>query len=453
MTQLVLASTLFAAAGAAAAVDAGLLGDPDERVLLVSNAAPVPELAPALDEIPGSGPVLGRFDRVVHLTDLLGGLHPHVWSPREQDLPVLERLLRTVWGLGDGPVELVVESPTVNPAAWLARVFRSAPVTVHSDGLMAYGPWRREPALHVRQRLEALVHLDLVPGLQPVATRELGFASRAVPAAPFLDLLAEVAIEARPRWWPDDDVPTALVVGQYLAALDLLTVEEEAALHARMVQRAADAGARRVALKPHPSAPPGRLAPVRAAAARAGVELVVVDDPLPAEVAMVAHRPALVVGCFSTATATARTLLGLPTVAVGTELLLQRLETVNSNRVPVAIVHAAAQGVDDRLLQPVVDAVAYGMQPRRLAGWRSRAAETLAWFPDDERALYLPRERLSELGLPGAQGRPGETRRRWRRSVRRAVVPVAQPVVREVVTRWRASGHAARVAALARGAS
>ncbi|WP_019137777.1 polysialyltransferase family glycosyltransferase [Cellulomonas massiliensis] len=453
MTQLVLASTLFAAAGAAAAVDAGLLGRPQERVLLVSNAAPVPELAPALDEIPGCGPVLARFDRVVHLADLLGGLHPHVWSPRDTDLPVLERLLRTVWGLGEGPVELVVESPTVNPAAWLARVLRSAPLTVHSDGLMAYGPWRREPALHARQRLRALVHLDLVPGLQPVTTRELGFEARAVPAEPFLGLLDEMAQEARPRWWPDDEVPTALLVGQYLAALELLSAAEEAELHARMVRRAAAAGARRVVLKPHPSAPPGLLAPVRAAADREGIELVVVDDPLPAEVALVAHPPALVVGCFSTATATARTLLGLPTEAVGTELLLQRLEAGNSNRVPVAIVHAWARGLAGDRLQEVVDAVAYGMQPRRLAAWRERAVRTLTSVPDDERGLYVPRERLTELALPGARGRPPHERRRWRRAARRALLSVVQPLVRGAVTRWRGSGHAARVAALARGAS
>jgi hypothetical protein len=43
VTQLVVASTLFGAATAAAAADAGLLGEPDgERVLLVVNNAFAP---------------------------------------------------------------------------------------------------------------------------------------------------------------------------------------------------------------------------------------------------------------------------------------------------------------------------------------------------------------------------------------------------------------------------
>lgn len=428
-TQLVLASTLFAAAGAAAAVDSGMLGSPDERVLIVSNAAPVPELTPALDQIPAAAPALARFDRVVRLADVLGAAHPHMWSPRESDAPVLERLLRHAWGLGDGPVELVLESPTVDPAKWLARVFRGSPVSVHSDGLMAYGPWRHRPALHLRQRLDALVHLDLVPGLTPVATRELGFAARPVPTAAFRAVLEELAEVARPRWWPADGTPTAVVVGQYLAALDLLTVDEEADLHARMVRAAVAAGMRRVVLRPHPSAPPGRIAPVARAAAESGVELLVVGDPLPVEVAMAAQAPDLLVGCFSTAIATSRAVLGIQTLAVGTDTVLARLVPAeNSNRVPAAIVHATARGASGAELQRVVDAVAFSMQPERLAHWRTTAVAVLEPLGDAERRVLVPVERLTELRLPGSTGRlPRTLRRRLRRGIgRRASAVLAR---------------------------
>ena len=62
-------------------------------------------------------------------------------------------------------------------------------------------------------------------------------------------------------------------------------------------------------------------------------------------------RPALVVGCFSTALLTAAALLRLPVARIGTEPLLDRLTPYqNSNRVPVTIV--------DALLPDLADAAA-----------------------------------------------------------------------------------------------
>ena len=70
------------------------------------------------------------------------------------------------------------------------------------------------------------------------------------------------------------------------------------------------------------------------------------DTPVLAEVLFYQRlRPALVVGCFSTALLTASALYGLPVARIGTELLLERLAPYqNSNRVPVTIVDALLPG-------------------------------------------------------------------------------------------------------------
>ena len=412
MTQLVVASTLFGAATAAAAVDAGLLGPRDrERVLLVVNNSAAPELTLALDEVPGAEPVLSRFDRVVHLTPLVAPAHPSDWRPDPRDLPMLETLLRRYWDLGDGAVELVCESVWVNPAQALARVFHAAPVTVYADGLMSYGPTRDPLPLAIAQRLTRLLHLDLVPGLQPLLLSEHGIDTAVVPNESFRAIIEEIAAGSA-TGDAADDRPAAVVVGQYLAALGLVSRAGEAAMHSRMIQAAAKAGAEVVRFKPHPSAPPGMVAPLLDAAAAAGVELQVVDDPLPVEVMLVRSPHVAIVGCFSTALVTARTVLGVPSVAVDTHSLLKKLSPFeNSNRIPITIIDAlhrdgSAYG-EPGPLQHLVDTVAYCMQPDTLAPRRAEAEATLAAMSDDDRLRYLTVPRLSALGLPGGvlQGR------------------------------------------------
>lgn len=407
MTQLVVASTLFGAATAAAAADAGLLGEPDgERVLLVVNNAFAPELTPAADEIEGSAPVLARFDRVVHLTDLIAPIHPADWKPGPRERPMLERLLRGHWGLGDGPVDIVAESVWVNPAQTLARIFHTGGITVYADGLMSYGPTRNELPLDIVQRLDGLLHLDLVPGLRPVLLSEYGVTPTVIPSESFRKVIEEIATKAAPAT-EEVQPPAAVVVGQYLAALGLVTMHEEAAMHGRMIAAASRAGAEVVRFKPHPSAPPGFLAPIEQAARDAGVTLEVITDPLPVEVMLLSSDVVAIVGCFSTALVTARSIFGVRSISVETTKLLSRLAPYeNSNRIPVTVIDAlhreSSPFQTPESLQGLVDTVSYCMQPQSLGDRRESAVAWLQAATPRDRARYVAGPRLSLLGLPGA---------------------------------------------------
>ena len=413
MTQLVVASTLFGAATAAAAADAGLLPPVDgERVLLVVNNAHAPELAIALDEVDGAGPVLARFDRVVHLTDLIAPTHPSDWNPGHRERPAMETLLRHYWGLGEGRVDLVCESVWVNPAQALARIFHASPITVYADGLMSYGPTRNALPLTIRQRLEKLLHLDLVPGLKPVLLSEYGTASEVIPSAAFRELVEEVAAKSATAATPGDQdgPPTALVVGQYLAALGLVTRAEESAMHARMIEASARAGAEVVRCKPHPSAPPGLIGPLEETARKEGVRLEVIDDPLPVEVMLTEGNVVAMVVCFATARVTARPICGVRSIAVDTPTLLRRLTPfANSNRIPLTVVDALHRTdspfTEPKELQRLVDTVSYCMQPKAQAARRPEAVELLDAIDQSERRRYFTPTQITLLGLPGATAR------------------------------------------------
>lgn len=418
MTQLVVASTLFGATAAAAAADAGLLAGSGERVLLVVNNAPVPELTPALDEVPGAEPVLARFDRVVHLNEVIAPVVPAEWRPDARERPMLETLLRRYWQLADDELSIVSESIWASPALALARVFHAATLTVYADGLMSYGPTYRALPLDVVQRLDGLLHLDLVPGLRPAQLREYDVEPTVIPSAAFRDLIEEIAAsdvfhrtaEATSLGGATGRTQgrsTALVVGQYLAALDLMTREEEAELHAHMVRAAAEAGAEIVHIKLHPWAPPGLLEPAREAARRMGVALEIIEDAIPVEVMIASGRYLALVGCFSTALATARAIFGMRTVAVGTGQLLRTLQPyANRNRLPLVlsdVMHRSASpfdGVVER--QELADAMAFTMRPEQLSQWRDYVSATLAEMSSGERERYFAGARLRKLELPGA---------------------------------------------------
>ncbi|MEU0688723.1 polysialyltransferase family glycosyltransferase [Streptomyces uncialis] len=442
-TRVLLASTLYGAATLAAALDAGRLPAVDRNVLLVCNNAAVPETTPALDETPGFGPLRDRFDTVLSWNATIAPFHPGGWSPRADDIPLWERYLRLAWDLGDDDVELVVESLQVNPALAVTRIFTGVPVHVYADGLMSYGPTRDRIDPLVGTRVRRLLHLDLVPGLVPLLLTEYGVPPEIVPTDAFLKVLAELDAVDGPGVLkalaePDDlddadgtdgtDVPgqdavagpgPALLLGQYLSALEILTPDEEEDLHLRMLRGTVALGHRRIVFKPHPTAPADRSRRLEEAAEALGARLTVLDTPVLAEVLYRRTRPALVVGCFSTALLTASAFHGLPVARVGTELLLERLAPYqNSNRVPVTLVDALLPCLDDQdavraqamdrsparvaELNDLVTAVGYAMQPKLHPGRRADAERYLSHHLDEATRRYFKRRRLTALGLPGA---------------------------------------------------
>jgi len=410
-TQIFMASTLYGAATLAAALDADCFAPAERRLLLLSNNATTPETTASLDTMPGFAQLRGRFDRVLSWNETISPFHPGGWSPRADDVPLWERHLRLLWGLGDDRVELVVESIQVNPALALAQLFPDAPIDVYADGLMSYGPTRNKLDPLIGTRISRLLHLDLVPGLTPLLLTEFDVAPQTVPTDAFTKVLAELSDASGSLEVPDG---AALLLGQYLSALGILTPEEEEELHVRMVRGAVERGHREIVFKPHPSAPARWSRLLEREAEKLDISLTVLDSPVLAEVLYQRMRPALVVGCFSTALLTAATFYGLPTARTGTGLLLERLSPYqNSNRMPVTIVDALVPDLGDRSEHPrayataesiegLVTAVGYAMQHQIYPQLRPSAERYLATHLDTFTRRYFKRRRLTALALPGA---------------------------------------------------
>ncbi|MFD9261105.1 polysialyltransferase family glycosyltransferase [Streptomyces sp. NPDC059538] len=447
-TQIFLASTLYGAATLAAGIDAGRFPPAGRRILLTSNHAVTAEVTPGIADMPGFGALRSRFDEVLDWNRVIEPQHPSTWAPRAEDVPIWERQLRALWNLGEDRVELIVESLQVPPAQTLCRLFPGAAVDVYADGLMSYGPtrFRLDPQLGMRVR--RVLHLDLVPGLEPLLLTEFGVRVELVPTEPFLKVLAELAeatedteaaegaaATAGGAGGPTE--PPALLLGQYLSALDLMSPAEEEELHVSMVRGAHALGHRELVFKPHPGAPAAYCRRAQEEAERLGARLTVIAAPVLAETLYQRLRPALVVGCFSTGLLTAATLYGLPVARTGTDAVLAALTPYpNSNRVPLALVDALLPDLADaeavRTWTPptpeevraepaaLLTAVGFTMQPQILAARRPAAEAYLAGHLTARTWRYFTRRRLTSLGLPG--GIPAQLSFLPRsRTVRRAV--------------------------------
>ncbi|MET9957568.1 polysialyltransferase family glycosyltransferase [Streptomyces sp. NPDC006326] len=415
-TQVFLASTLYGTVTLAAGIDAGSFPAADRRILLTSNHALTAEVSPGLADMPGFAALRARFDEVLDWNAVIAPQHPGTWAPRPEDVPLWERQLRSAWGLGEDRVELIVESVQVPPARSLCQIFPGAAVDVYADGLMSYGPtrFRLDPQLGMRVR--RVLHLDLVPGLDPLLLTEFDVRPELVTASEVLKVLGELPADA-PELDGVGEAP-ALLLGQYLSALGLLSAREEEDLHGEMVRGAHALGHRELLFKPHPSAPAAYSRRAEAEAERLGARLTVVRTPVLAETLYRRLRPALVVGCFSTGLLTAATLYGLPVARTGTEAVLARLAPYqNSNRIPLTLVDALlppladAEAVarwsppgPDRVaagLTGLLTAVGFTMQPQVLAARRPEAEAWLARHLDERTRRYFTRRRLASLGLPG----------------------------------------------------
>lgn len=438
-TQIFQVSTLYGAATLAAALDAGQFGPGQDshRILLVSNNAEIPETALRLEEMRGYGDIAARFDSVVDWNEAISPHHPSGWGPRPEETELWQRAFRLAWGIPpENPVDLALESIQVNPARALAAIFAESALHVYADGLMSYGPTRNKVPVSIACRIQRVLHLDLVTGLKPLLLAEAGVEPELVPDDAFRKVLGEIARAAdgdRRLAAVEAEAPTAVLLGQYLAALNILTPQEEEDLHIRMLHGAARAGHTSILFKPHPTAPARYSRALDDAAAAAGVRLSTLDSPLLAETLYERCAPTLVVGCFSTAMFTAAAYYGIPVARVGTRLVLDRITPYeNSNRIPLTIVDHLVPDLDEQgsepvpelpstapdTLAPLVRTVGYCMQSGLHPALRGEAETWLRGGLDATTQHYFKRRRLQKLLLPGGGG-PGGAAVRLRRTVRR----------------------------------
>jgi len=448
-THLFVASTAFGMCTLAAAIADGAWADADQRILIISNNSVTPEATPGLLGAAGMDRLTGLFDRVYDYNELISPLHPAEWRPAANDLPLLQRLVAHQWGLDGVDLRLIVESVQAAPALTLARLFADAPIDVYADGLMSYSPTRVGLYTQVGSRIDRLFHLDLAPAVTPLLLRERDVEPTIIRSETLRQVIADLGIEVPKVITAAPKGSVAVLLGQYLSALNILSQDEEIELLRQLIAGAVGAGFTTVVFKPHPSAPDQLTAPLVAEAERLGADLTIHDDADLVEAWFDQPSIGLVAGCFSTALLTAATCYGLPTARTGTELTLERIRPYeNSNRIPVTLAHAllpelrllrdpaVGPGTGGVPVDDLVRLVGYCMQSGRNPDLRPDAERLLAEHWADVRG-YVKRRRLTILDLPGRLPSLTPKKRRPRSKFRRTVRRILGPRISRLIGQGR----------------
>jgi hypothetical protein len=407
-TQLVLVSSAESLLAAAAAADAGLLGRPRRRVLVVFGRAPAPETAVLPHERPGASAAVARFDEVVVLDELLQPSDPSRWSPRGDDRPVLARLLRQVWGIGDDVVVLVSDRPqTEQPVEWLMSAFYGCEVVRLVTDLAGYGPAPQQLGWPQARRTSRHLYPELVKGLKPWPEDDRPRSGSDVEAVPIpagsWTAVVDEVVTAAGTAVPGPAVGrTALVLAESFVADGILSRDQETVLWREAVEAAVAEGADEVMVLADPVVPANlgiRLGDVAAGAAR----VTLIEHPAPVAAYLAAMRPSVVVGTMSAALLRARA-DGARVVPVGAKLVKERLRPYeNRARLPWVVADATLRE-DGRWsatadLEDLIGAVAFCMYPDRFAERRADVTAFLKALEPAEVGRYTTANRAQKLGL------------------------------------------------------
>ena len=409
MTRVCLATSY---SGVALLKAAAGLWDPDRTILLIAFEALTPEIGTPPWQVVGFDRLAEDFDEVITLNDLIAPLHPSAWQPSMPEIPLMSRLLGHRLAHHDAICELVVDSVVERSGRTLVELIPNVPITIANPTLDVYAPVLTDASSEIGGRVRRLIHLDLLPNVQPLLRYHPGVVTAAVPIQDFQLALGTQSLS------PDVD---AILLGDRLAEREITSTAFERDLRVGAVRALVAGGRRRIMFVPHPDASPTDPSEFLEAANGAGASIIVAAPGAPQDIQTSAD--VLVVGTLSpalmcaTRAATwgieslleldvrARSAIQLPLTAIGASLA--RLEPDGTLTTP---------GPDPSRL---VEAVAYRMTPARLPEFRGRPDE---WMAEHGGSPYLRIEQATGLGAltVGPAGAESARRSRARRGVAKA---------------------------------
>ncbi|MGI3780581.1 MAG: hypothetical protein ACRYG2_07355, partial [Janthinobacterium lividum] len=298
----------------------------------------------------------------------------------------------------DDDVELVVGTGTLAVGRELTRRFRDAPVSLLAAGASAYGPTFAALQGRLAKRVRQVLHVDLVPGLDPVLLAERSVPVRTVPPEH-----VRTAAASLPGLDPVSD-PTTLVLGRSAPWVGALDRDAQTALLVAMVERCSEAGHTRIVLLLDKDAPARARKQLDKAARAARADLTIVTGHKPVEAWFALDGVGLVVGSADEDLLVARSVFGHRVAQLDTEVVVKNLRPFDDPRragatlvgatVPDLRSWTSTPGGDDPRpvdLTGLMGTVAYAMQPDLLVDRRAAAIGFLEVHPDVRRRFVRKR--------------------------------------------------------------
>lgn len=305
MTTLAWAPTVLVAATIAAAIDEGRI--PGRVVLLTVNCAAVPEVTAGVADLPRLSAIAERFHAVLDLNAIVEPHHPEALASDRRAASAVREAVEAAAG---DAIDVVVGPDRPHTLAGpIAQMFPHARLWAVATDIAADGAGLRLQEA-TRARLDHVLHLDLVPGRSPVASRP-DVATTRIGTSAYLAVIADLAGCDAPL-----DTDEAWILSERGPDEPLLSAAAEESLQLLMIEALADSGHTSVAVAVHPADHPTRLLSLAERASQRGLELRRIAPHESLEVRLGESTPRLVLGHATSTLALASSLHGVRALSV-----------------------------------------------------------------------------------------------------------------------------------------
>ncbi len=323
----------------------------DNKILIVYDFTKTSEAGRKLIKYINANANKFAFTKIIYLNDVIAPYHPVQLNIKDFS-NITKSIFYSVIGI-DFCDEMLVESIQVSPAQVMVQLFGSAKINIYADGVMCYSPTRVDLPQSILSRINNVYYIDLITDVKPLLLLEAHPTYIPIDA----NSLKPVFKSLENKITKSNQKKNVLIIGQYLADLNLVSHEEEIEYYYSMLLKAYDEYHDSVnyIFRMHPSCIQNYKYALRAKAMEDGISVSFDEDYMPVECRYNSDNLEKVYGVFSTSLFTLSKLTTAKIQSMHCEDFYEKLTPwFNSNRVPVVLSAISFDEQFARLKQPSI---------------------------------------------------------------------------------------------------
>lgn len=329
---LVEASTIYGLFIANTILDSKLIHY-DNAYLIISDNTKSPEVNQSLINTINKYDILTKnFKEIVYLNDIIYPLHPSQLNLREENINSIQRIKKMIGC--EYFKTLLLESIQVSPSKYIAEIYFESDICIYSDGVMVYAPTRFDLENSILNRISKVFFIELVHNIKPLLLIEANPVYISISSKKIKEYFAKLYNII------SSDKKKIIVVGQYLADLDLISADDEGELYSKILEKEISIYGNNYdfVFRPHPSSQISYKYKIKQLADKNNVNIYIDEDTLPLECRYSNINTYKVSGIFSTSLFMMKKIYNINIQSYYNDILYQKITNIsNSNIIPIVL--------------------------------------------------------------------------------------------------------------------
>lgn len=301
--------------------------------LIISDNTKSPEANQSLINTINKYNILTKnFKKIIFLNEIISPLHPNQLNTKEENINSIQRLKKMIGC--EYFKTLLLESIQVSPSKYIAEIYSESDICIYADGVMVYSPTRFDLENSILNRISKVFFVELVKNIKPLLLVEAHPTYISISAKKLKEQFAKLY----------DIIPInkkkIIIVGQYLADLDLIPAANEVELYLEILKKEISIHKNDYdfVFRPHPSSQISYKYKIKQFADQNNLNIYIDEDTLPLECRYSDLNTYKVSGIFSTSLFLMKKIYNIDIQSYYNDILYQKITNIsNSNIVPIVL--------------------------------------------------------------------------------------------------------------------